>query len=207
MSLDALLGGLIGSVLTVIARELLELFRDSKQHKYSLQKHYFEKKLRVAEAASSAWFKTARSFSGLESLYEQLSLDKKQQIDEEVFHTIHDNFSQELNKHIKETDEIANSIFLYFDIDDSEYFETESLTKLVESLSKIKSLNDKLNMLFDVEERVGDSANDSLQQEIIKTKEAMREEFGNYVLVLKKAKDTSLKLLKKARQEIKKHEP
>lgn len=62
MIIDALLGGLIGSTLTVVSKELLEIFRDSKQHSYSLQKYYFEKKLKAAEAASSVWLKSTRTF-------------------------------------------------------------------------------------------------------------------------------------------------
>ena len=41
----ALLAGLAGSILTVIAQKILDLFQDNKKHKYELQKNYFDRKL------------------------------------------------------------------------------------------------------------------------------------------------------------------
>lgn len=207
MMLDALLGGLVGSILTVVARELLEILRDSKLHSYSLQKYYFEKKLKSAEAASSVWLKSTRTFAGLEGLYEQLSLDDNEKIDEEVFQMIHESFSQQLNTLYKETDEIANSIFLYFDIDDKEFFDNEPLAKLIEKLSKIKSLNDKLDRLFDLEEKFGAQESTTFKNEIIDTKIEIREEFSKLGKILKATKQSTLKLLKRARSEMKKFEP
>ena len=39
------LGGLIGSILTVVISKSLEIFQKSKEHKYDLQRQFFVKKL------------------------------------------------------------------------------------------------------------------------------------------------------------------
>lgn len=44
------LGGLIGSILTVVISKSLEIFQKSKEHKYDLQRQFFVKKLSAAEA-------------------------------------------------------------------------------------------------------------------------------------------------------------
>lgn len=51
MTLDTLVAGLLGAVVTIIVTRVLDLIQKSKEHKYSLQKLFFEKKLQAAEAS------------------------------------------------------------------------------------------------------------------------------------------------------------
>lgn len=143
----------------------------------------------------------------MESLYELLSLDDNEEIDEEVFQKIHENFSQQLNTLQEETDEIANSIFLYLDIDDKVFFDKEPLAKLVEKLSKIRALNAKLNKLFVLEEKFGTQDGTTFKNEVTDTKIEIREEFSQLGEIIKDTKESTLKLLKLARNDMKKHEP
>jgi hypothetical protein len=49
-SIMPLLYVLLGSILTIVIGKLLDLIQKSQEHKYSLQKIFFEKKLKIAEA-------------------------------------------------------------------------------------------------------------------------------------------------------------
>ena len=74
---DAILGGLIGSIITVVIGKVLDLIQQSKQHKYSIQKTFFTKKLEVADAAVSQWYLSANLLGSIARLYEQAPVLEK----------------------------------------------------------------------------------------------------------------------------------
>jgi hypothetical protein len=75
--MEAIMGGLVGSIFTVIITKILEIIQKSKEHKYSLQKTFFEKKLQSAEAAVAQWYLAASSCFTPAKLFEYLSIEGK----------------------------------------------------------------------------------------------------------------------------------
>jgi primosomal protein N'' len=51
MTSDSILGGLIGSLITVIVTKLLDMLQKANEHDYPLRKAFFKKKLVAAESA------------------------------------------------------------------------------------------------------------------------------------------------------------
>lgn len=81
----ALFSGLVGSILTVTIGKILELVQESKKHKYSLKRVFFEKKLASLEAAVRLWYKSAEMTGMLSALLAQIS--KKNVVYQPIFYS------------------------------------------------------------------------------------------------------------------------
>ena len=88
----AIIGGLIGSVLTVIISKILDIMQQSREHRYSIQKTFFTKKLEVAEAAVSQWYVSSNVLGSIARLYEQAPVLEKG-IERDVFNIMNNSLT------------------------------------------------------------------------------------------------------------------
>lgn len=114
-----ILGGLIGSTLTVIISKLLELFQKSKEHKFTLQKIFFEKKLLAAEATITQYTILSNAFTSLIILHEKLISDNLQ-TEDSVKNTLLKEILRLQEVSMNSSFIITNSINLYFDFNNNQ---------------------------------------------------------------------------------------
>jgi hypothetical protein len=111
-----ILGGLIGSVFTVVITKLLDILQKGKEHKYSLQKMFFEKKLLAAEATITQNTMLSIALLNLSILYERINNDPT-----DIENYISENLGAQVDHQLKVANDasfiVASSITLYFDLD------------------------------------------------------------------------------------------
>ena len=76
ITIIALIGGLSGSILTVLIEKILDHLTLRTRNKHEIKKLFFEKKLKAAESASAQWLKVASATASIEALYKTFSIEK-----------------------------------------------------------------------------------------------------------------------------------
>ena len=110
-----ILGGLVGSILTVVVTKLLDIFQSSKQHQYSLEQKFFEKKLAAAETAMTQYSILSTALTNLSVLYDRMNNDSND-IEDSLQSTLANQCQQQLELATNASFTLANSITLYFDL-------------------------------------------------------------------------------------------
>lgn len=206
MSIEVIFGGLIGSIATVIVTKILDMIQRGKEHKYSLQKSFFEKKLQAAAAAVAEWYSTAYSLGGLAALYEQMSTQERE-LQYEVFKSISDPLSSKLQQISEASNQIANSVFLYFDIEDSTFWDYEPFKMIVDCLSQISAVDMNMKVALDFYDKVKGTEHEDLAWRDVQTVgEQYRSHFKELSDLLAKGHKEMVSLLRKIRMEMKKYE-
>jgi len=206
MTFEALLAGLVGSLLTVIVTKLLDLFQKSKEHKYSLQRIWFENKLKVAETAFSKLYTNASLVSALSALYEKFSVPDER-AKSEVFETYNKLYAERLLKVEDSLSEVSNSLFLYFDFDLETLKRTESVKRFYDILIDIQDLKIWLEV-YDELRKESKEAGDIQHFEAERDKILQRilPKLRELSLLLNEFQEDVLKVLKSVRAQMKKYE-
>jgi len=166
MSGEVLIGGLVGSLLTIIAVKALDVAQKRREHRFALQKSYFQKKLQAAETALAKWDSTASALSGLIALYERI-VTKEKELEYDLFRMSSEAFSAQLKDIAQASNEIANIVLLYFDTDDTATLNSEAFKKFLDRLSSIKSLDIPMRFALDFYEKFrGSSHEDEAWREV-----------------------------------------
>ncbi|OGU48704.1 MAG: hypothetical protein A2000_05170 [Ignavibacteria bacterium GWB2_36_8] len=204
-TLYAIIGGLIGSVLTVIISKVLDIIQQSREHRYSIQKTFFTKKLEVAEAAVSQWYVSSNVLGSIARLYEQAPVLEKG-IERDVFNIMNNSLTIQLNKLQEASNQIANSFLLYFDIDDS-FWNNEALNNFLKCLSNLKVIITSLDMFHNLNSGIPENDYKKLiQKEIDRLNKELEKEMKNFVSFIDDSREGMITLLKKVRNEMKKYE-
>lgn len=146
--LNIILGGLIGSAVTVIISKILDMIQEGKKHKYSLRKMFFEKKLISIEEAVKEWYSLASTTSNLIVFYEQL-MTGKEKIAPEMVHSVYGELSSQLEKASNQYLKRKDAILLYFDIED-ELWNPEYFKKYLTCLSTISIATKRIQICLDI---------------------------------------------------------
>ena len=203
--MNALLAGLIGSILTVFITKVFEIIQKSREHKYSLQKAFFTKKLESAEAAVSQWYITASAIGALAKLYEKAPI-LDEGLEPQVFELMNATFAAKLNKVEELSNQVAHSFLLYFDVDES-FWENESIQIYYSKLSSVKTLASSLNILYEFEaKKKGEESRAFFKQKIEELTDQIRPELSALSSVMEEFRVSTIKLLKEVRNEMKKYE-
>ena len=162
-----ILGGLIGSSLTVVVTKLLDLFQKSKEHKYSLQKIFFEKKLLAAEVTIAQYTIMYKALSSLAVLYERLDFDPCGDIES----YLQDSLGEEAEKQMEIANDasfiVANSITLYFDFE-TEFNEDEVIKDFYNLLAKIEpAIIKKENTYREYQDSIGTRSERQAHQNLL----------------------------------------
>lgn len=207
MSIDGVLGGLVGSILTVIATKVFDLIREGRQHRYALERSFFEKKLRAAEAAVAQWYLLASSLGALAALYEKMSSSEKE-LSFEIFKGMHDQFSSQLRRVSEATTEIPQAIPLFFDIEDPTASDYELFRRFLDCLSNVQALDLSLAVtlkVYDVSK--GTEYEQTAWAEVKKIDQQYKHCFKELSDVVNEMQKQTVKFLAKIRMEMKKYEP
>jgi hypothetical protein len=117
----ALISGLISSLATIFFTNYFELIKNKKQHRYSIEKLYFEKKVNAAELIVSQLSYLSGAIMHCSILLERLK-EKNHIAEENLFEAnVNENLESTINKQLKQAENstfiISNTLMLYFDID------------------------------------------------------------------------------------------
>lgn len=142
-----ILGGLIGSILTVVITKLLDIFQSSKQHKYNLEKLFFEKKLSAAEAAMTQYSILSTALINIATLFERLP-----NIQSKVETYIQQHLLKEASIKLEIANNayfvIVNSISLYFDFN-SKFNQNNVISDFYNLLAAIGPISEKAEIAYD----------------------------------------------------------
>ena len=152
MSGEMLMGALGGALLTIIVVKVLDMGQKRREHRFALQKSYFQKKLRAAETALAKWDSTASALSGLVALYERV-VTKEKELEYELFRMTNESFIAQLREIAQASHEIANIVLLYFDTEDTATLNSEAFKKFLDRLSSITSLDIPMRFALDFYEK------------------------------------------------------
>lgn len=200
---DALLvflGGLVGSLLTMVFSKLLEMKQKSNEHQYTLEKAYFERKLSVAETAISYLQISASSSKSWALLFEKFSNDDAKGW--EAFKLINEELSAR-QVQISDALKAAGSLYLYFDIDD----DTSDDRRFLDVIAEIYDYKLSLDVLREIETKFPDPGTKTYIEEqekelFAQARQKMMEASGLY-------HDTGIRLermVKKLRSEMRRYD-
>jgi hypothetical protein len=141
-----ILGGLIGSILTVVVTKLLEILQKSKEHKYTLQKSFFEKKLLAAEATITQYTILSNALTNLAVLYERIH-NETNEVEDYLQDTLHQQAMQQLEVANNASFIVANSVTLYFDLD-TQFNQNQIIRDFYNLLGGIQPLTENRDITF-----------------------------------------------------------
>ena len=120
----AIITGLSTSLITILATKIFDIFINKKQHRYNIEKAFFEKKVSAAEIIVSQLTVLSGALFHTTLLFERLKNKDYFSDDDEIEQSIDENLEKNIAKQIKTADNsvflIANSLTLYFDIEEDE---------------------------------------------------------------------------------------
>lgn len=201
-TLIGILGGFVGSLFTVIAAKVFEIIQEKKSHIHALQKQYFEKKLYAAEKAAGQWYILASSLSNLAILYERIP-----NLENELIRQYYGYVNEYIQKVSNASYELANSIFLYFDVEDSKLWNNEPINRFFDKLTEVQATSSKLESLDKQLESIKYTKQKlKIKKQIETIKEKMKTDCKEISNIFNSAKETYLSMLKDMRNKMKKYE-
>jgi hypothetical protein len=204
--LETLLGGLIGSIITVVLTKILDLIQKSKEHKYSLQRAFFDKKLQAAEAAVSHLSMLTSAIGEFIVLHGQ-EYDTGQEVPYEVYKVMTESASGSWEKIREASNGLTNSLSLYFDVNEPFFWEQDHPKKLLSYLSTFQSSITQKHFLMDVEEKLEGTQFEGYFREHIATLDNKTNESGKeFVSLIKEVNKEICDVIKKIRAEMKKYD-
>ncbi|MBP8115613.1 MAG: hypothetical protein KAY50_09670 [Chitinophagaceae bacterium] len=121
----AIISGLLSSLSTILVTKLLDIFQNKKQHRYNIEKLYFEKKIAAAELIVSQLTILSGAIMHSTILFERLK-EKDYFADDKFEDNVDESLEATVGKLLKQADNtlfiIANTLTLYFDIGENILF-------------------------------------------------------------------------------------
>jgi len=141
---QAILGGLIGSILTVSISRIFDIIQKKNEHYYSLKKSFFERKLCVAEAAISQRYIIASCLMTLSVLFEEISKNMALIVNPppDFLKPLAVSISQQMERLASPAFDAANAVALFFDLE-----ELQDTSFAKEMMNLMMSINGR-NMAF-----------------------------------------------------------
>ncbi len=200
-----ILGGLIGSLLTVVVTKIIDLIQKKNEYKYDLKRQFFSKKLEAAETAIIRYSLFSEALNQLIILFSAYKEDESE-FNVELSNNLLEQFNEKIKLANNSSLALSNSILLYFD-----------LTSNYTANQVLKDTYDNLNMLGVYLENV-DAAHDQYLNSIGTELETgaktiydnaikkMEEEMKNIAEFYKEFNIEIEKQISQIRQEMKKYE-
>lgn len=163
MTLDSILGAAIGSIITIVLTKLLDVWQKARDHKHELKKVFFEKKLAAAERAVSLWYSVSSFYSSLSALYEKIP-DLEGKAMGPLIESISNAYFTRLNKLTESSSELANAVYLYFDLESDTAKGKEPLKILFEAVAELQDLALSSDVLKEIK---NESPGDQFAQDFI----------------------------------------
>ncbi|NKI32953.1 hypothetical protein [Croceivirga thetidis] len=145
--LIGILGGLIGSILTVIISKILDLVQKKNEYSYDLKKQFFNKKMQAAEAAIIQYSLFSDALNQLIILF-----GRYKEGETAVGENLNNNLLKQINEKITQANSsslvLSSSIGLYFDLN-SNYTANEILNGFYDNLNKLAPYLENLEMTYE----------------------------------------------------------
>ena len=133
--LIGVLGGLVGSTITVIITKILEIVKQKNEFSFELKKQFFLKKLQAAEAATMQYSHFSEALNQLSILY-----SRYRESDSNIGQALNNNFLKQIDDKITLANSsslaLSNAIGLYFDLQ-SDFTSNQILTHFYDSLNML----------------------------------------------------------------------
>jgi hypothetical protein len=137
----AVISGLLSSLSTILATKVLDIFQSKKQHRYSIEKLYFEKKINAAELIVSQYTIMSGALMHCSIYFERLSNKDYFADDDEFEIDVDKNLGLTIDKQLKQAENssfiIANTLSLYFDIGEKSLIAKEFSMELHNLLGQV----------------------------------------------------------------------
>ncbi len=207
MDLKLVAVGLISSLLTVVIQKLLEILQNNKEHKNQLRKTYFEKKIIAGELAVSQFTILRSALINLSTFYKNI-INMSSNVGNDVIQNMVLQFNTQLQNAQSATFQLANSIYLYFDLDDEDLFKEESSSRVIVKLEEIGQNLESYNRLLAAYDRATTSETlKALNDETDKIEKQMEVALNEISELTNKSGETYKKMVAQIRSEMKKFEP
>jgi hypothetical protein len=145
--LIGILGGLVGSTMTVIISKVLEIIQQKNEFTNELKKQFFSKKLQAAEAAIIQYSHFSETLNQLSVLY-----SRYRESDSDVGQDLNDNFLTQIDEKIalakSSSLSLSNAIGLYFDFE-SNFTSNQILTHFYDSLNMLAPYSENVEFTHD----------------------------------------------------------
>lgn len=142
-----ILGGLVGSILTVVITKLLDIFQSSKQHQYNLEQKFFDKKLTAAETAMTQYSILSNALTNLSVFYDRLNNDSND-IEDSLLSDLLSQCQRQIEQVNNSSFILANSISLYFDFQ-NEFNQNIVVKEFYALLGRLGPLSDYNKFCFE----------------------------------------------------------
>lgn len=204
MDWKLILSGIIGSISTIALTKILELLQRSREHKYSLQKAFFDKKITAGETAVAQWITLQSTMMTLSTL-----MNKALELSSEIGQKFTQDMFSDLNTRIKNaqnaTSHLANSVYFYFDIEDEKLWDNVAFINFVDRLEELGQLSDSYNELLDHYIKLPlNEPTDEIEKQLDGYEVQMDSKLKEVSIVFSDASKEYGKLLKQIRQDVRK---
>ncbi len=139
-----ILGGLIGSILTVVITKILDLVQKKNEYTYDLKKQFFSKKLQAAEAAIMQYSLFSDALNQLIILF-----GRYKEGETKVGENLNDNLLKQIDEKIAQANSsslaLSSSIGLYFDLT-SNYTANEILNGFYDNLNMLAPYSENVEI-------------------------------------------------------------
>lgn len=144
---EGILGGFIGSILTVLISRICDLIQKRNEHKYSLKKSYFDRKLCVAEAAISHRYVLLSSLADYLAILTVMSenLQMIMAFPPEFMQKMLESANQKMARLSEPAFNAANAASLFFDM--AEKLNVGAIKELMDLFVSIDASNRRLQFL------------------------------------------------------------
>ncbi len=141
----AVFSGLAGSLITVFITKIIELIQKNKEYKFLFRKTYFDKKLASAEKAIALWYSASINLGNMAMIYDRISTNQNER-EAEWVKELNEIYSIKFTELDKISNQIQNSVYLYFDLDSSGKYNYDPLKELYDRASRINRLNISISL-------------------------------------------------------------
>jgi hypothetical protein len=209
MNLEAIAGGLIGSVTTVIITKGLDIWAEKGKNKFQLKRVFFEKKLSSGEAMMASYYTVTSAMSGLDAIYSQVKIERDQKINWNLFSEYVVSFEtklRELGKSAGSANDISLSFPLYFDLGEG-FWRTDLHQEYISSMFRIANLVIPMQTAIKIaNENTDPNMNEWCHENVENKWDEIRKEMVSLAPVIKRIKEEMTNAIKMLRQEMKKYE-
>ena len=202
---EAILGGLIGSVLTVLISRIFDMIQKKNEHSYALKKLFFERKLSVAEAAISQRYVLASTLRSFSLLLEQVSANLELILASppECLKNYNDAISQQSVKLLTPAFDAANAVSLFFDVDES--MQSATMEDILDMMMSIEGRTKVFQFLITTALNAPEKR--KLYDEAKKTLEQLQAEIIKLSDIVKSGSQQVSRTIMQIRSEMKRFEP
>ncbi|HNR14252.1 MAG TPA: hypothetical protein PLG17_12540 [Thermodesulfobacteriota bacterium] len=206
IALESLFGALAGSLITIILTRAFSILQRKSEQKLVLERLFFERKLQAAEHAMSQWHASAALLQGIVALYERITT-KEREVEFQLFRVTSDALTSQWLKISQAANDLANTVVVYFDPEESAFINAEVFKKLLDLLASIRSLDVSLKFALDLYEKYrGTRQEDSAWEEVQRITKDYQATVIEIASIFSDSQKEMVSFLQRIRREVRKYE-